>query len=185
MSNIVAIVGRPNVGKSTLFNRLIGGRRAIVKEVSGVTRDRHYGKSEWNGKKFSVIDTGGYVSGSEDIFEGEIRRQVEIAIDEATAIVFVVDVETGITDLDHAVANVLRQSQKPILVAANKVDNNERINDTFEFYQFGLEHVFGISAINGSGTGELLDHLSEQLYDEKEEEGSEIPRIAIIGKPNH
>ena len=184
MSNIVAIVGRPNVGKSTLFNRLIGGRRAIVKEVSGVTRDRHYGKSEWNGKKFSVIDTGGYVSGSEDIFEGEIRRQVEIAIDEATAIVFVVDVETGITDLDHAVANVLRQSQKPILVAANKVDNNERINDTFEFYQFGLEHVFGISAINGSGTGELLDHLSEQLYDEKEEEGSEIPRIAIIGKPN-
>jgi len=184
LSNIVAIVGRPNVGKSTLFNRLIGGRRAIVKEVSGVTRDRHYGKSEWNGKKFSVIDTGGYVSGSEDIFEGEIRRQVEIAIDEATAIVFVVDVETGITDLDHAVANVLRQSQKPILVAANKVDNNERINDTFEFYQFGLEHVFGISAINGSGTGELLDHLSEQLYDEKEEEGSEIPRIAIIGKPN-
>ena len=184
MSNIVAIVGRPNVGKSTLFNRLIGGRRAIVKEVSGVTRDRHYGKSEWNGKKFSVIDTGCYVSGSEDIFEGEIRRQVEIAIDEATAIVFVVDVETGITDLDHAVANVLRQSQKPILVAANKVDNNERINDTFEFYQFGLEHVFGISAINGSGTGELLDHLSEQLYDEKEEEGSEIPRIAIIGKPN-
>ena len=184
MSNIVAIVGRPNVGKSTLFNRLIGGRRAIVKEVSGVTRDRHYGKSEWNGKKFSVIDTGGYVSGSEDIFEGEIRRQVEIAIDEATAIVFVVDVETGITDLDHAVANVLRQSQKPILVAANKVDNNERINDTFEFYQFGLEHVFGISAINGSGTGELLDHLAEQLYDEKEEEGSEIPRIAIIGKPN-
>jgi len=184
LSNIVAIVGRPNVGKSTLFNRLIGGRRAIVKEVSGVTRDRHYGKSEWNGKKFSVIDTGGYVSGSEDIFEGEIRRQVEIAIDEATAIVFVVDVETGITDLDHAVANVLRQSQKPILVAANKVDNNERINDTFEFYQFGLEHVFGISAINGSGTGELLDHLAEQLYDEKEEEGSEIPRIAIIGKPN-
>jgi GTPase len=184
LSNIVAIVGRPNVGKSTLFNRLIGGRRAIVKEISGVTRDRHYGKSEWNGKKFSVIDTGGYVSGSEDIFEGEIRRQVEIAIDEATAIVFVVDVETGITDLDHAVANVLRQSQKPILVAANKVDNNERINDTFEFYQFGLEHVFGISAINGSGTGELLDQLSEQLYDEKEEEGSEIPRIAIIGKPN-
>lgn len=184
MSNIVAIVGRPNVGKSTLFNRLIGGRRAIVKEVSGVTRDRHYGKSEWNGKKFSVIDTGGYVSGSEDIFEGEIRRQVEIAIDEATAIVFVVDVETGITDLDHAVANVLRQSQKPILIAANKVDNNDRINDTFEFYQFGLEHVFGISAINGSGTGELLDHLSNQLYDEKEEEGSEIPRIAIIGKPN-
>ena len=136
MSNIVAIVGRPNVGKSTLFNRLVGSRRAIVKEVSGVTRDRHYGKSEWNGKEFSVIDTGGYVSGSEDIFEGEIRRQVEIAIEEANAIVFVVDVETGITDLDNAVADILRQTKKPIVVAANKVDNNERINNTFEFYQF-------------------------------------------------
>ena len=184
MSNIVAIVGRPNVGKSTLFNRLIGGRRAIVKEVSGVTRDRHYGKSEWNGKNFSVIDTGGYVSGSDDIFEGEIRRQVEIAIEEATVLVFVVDSETGVTDLDNAVANILRQSKKPILVAVNKVDNNERINDTFEFYQFGLEHLFGISAINGAGTGELLDCLAEQLYDEKEDDQPEIPRIAIIGKPN-
>ena len=184
MSNIVAIVGRPNVGKSTLFNRLIGGRRAIVKEVSGVTRDRHYGKSEWNGKKFSVIDTGGYVSGSDDIFEGEIRRQVEIAIEEATCIIFVVDSETGITDLDQAVANILRQAKKPIIVVANKVDNNERINDTFEFYQFGLEHVFGISAINGAGTGEMLDHLAEQLYNEKEPEETEIPRIAIVGKPN-
>ena len=184
MSNIVAIVGRPNVGKSTLFNRLIGGRRAIVKEVSGVTRDRHYGKSEWNGKKFSVIDTGGYVSGSDDIFEGEIRRQVEIAIEEATVLVFVVDSETGVTDLDNAVANILRQSKKPILVAVNKVDNNERINDTFEFYQFGLENLFGISAINGAGTGELLDCLAEQLYDEKEDDQPEIPRIAIIGKPN-
>tara|TARA_B100000963_G_scaffold57704_1_gene45821 strand:- start:1594 stop:2898 length:1305 start_codon:yes stop_codon:yes gene_type:complete len=184
LSNIVAIVGRPNVGKSTLFNRLIGGRRAIVKEVSGVTRDRHYGKSEWNGKKFSVIDTGGYVSGSDDIFEGEIRRQVEIAIEEATVLVFVVDSETGVTDLDNAVANILRQSKKPILVAVNKVDNNERINDTFEFYQFGLEHLFGISAINGAGTGELLDCLAEQLYDEKEDDQPEIPRIAIVGKPN-
>jgi GTP-binding protein len=184
LSNIVAIVGRPNVGKSTLFNRLIGGRRAIVKEISGVTRDRHYEKSEWNGKKFSVIDTGGYVSGSDDIFEGEIRRQVEIAIEEATVLVFVVDSETGITDLDNAVANILRQSKKPILVAVNKVDNNERINDTFEFYQFGLENLFGISAINGAGTGELLDCLADQLYNEKEEEESEIPRIAIIGKPN-
>jgi GTP-binding protein len=184
LSNIVAIVGRPNVGKSTLFNRLIGGRRAIVKEISGVTRDRHYGKSEWNGKKFSVIDTGGYVSGSDDIFEGEIRRQVEIAIEEATVLVFVVDSETGITDLDNAVANILRQSKKPILVAVNKVDNNERINDTFEFYQFGLENLFGISAINGAGTGELLDCLADQLYNEKGEEESEIPRIAIIGKPN-
>jgi GTP-binding protein len=184
LSNIVAIVGRPNVGKSTLFNRLIGGRRAIVKEVSGVTRDRHYGKSEWNGRKFSVIDTGGYVSGSDDIFEGEIRRQVEIAIEEATCIIFVVDTETGITDLDQAVANVLRQAKKPIIVVANKVDNNERINNTFEFYQFGLEHVFGISAINGAGTGEMLDHLAEQLYNEKEPEETEIPRIAIVGKPN-
>ena len=184
MSNIVAIVGRPNVGKSTLFNRLIGGRRAIVKEVSGVTRDRHYGKSEWNGRKFSVIDTGGYVSGSEDIFEEEIRRQVKIAIEEATCIIFVVDTETGITDLDQAVANVLRQAEKPIIVVANKVDNNERINNTFEFYQFGLEHVFGISAINGAGTGEMLDHLAEQLYNEKEPEQAEIPRIAIVGKPN-
>jgi len=184
LSNIVAIVGRPNVGKSTLFNRLIGGRRAIVKEVSGVTRDRHYGKSEWNGKQFSVIDTGGYVSGSDDIFEGEIRRQVKIAIEEATVLIFVVDVETGITDLDESVAQLLRNSKKPIIVVANKVDNNERINDTFEFFQFGLEHVFGISAINGSGTGEMLDHLAEQLYDEKEDQNNEIPRIAIVGKPN-
>ncbi len=184
MSNIVAIVGRPNVGKSTLFNRLIGGRRAIVKEVSGVTRDRHYGKSEWNGKQFSVIDTGGYVSGSDDIFEGEIRRQVAIAIEEATVLIFVVDVETGITDLDESVAQLLRNSKKPIIVVANKVDNNERINDTFEFFQFGLDHVFGISAINGSGTGEMLDHLAEQLYDEKEDKNNDTPRIAIVGKPN-
>ena len=184
MSNIVAIVGRPNVGKSTLFNKLIGGRRAIVKEVSGVTRDRHYGKSEWNGKQFSVIDTGGYVSGSDDIFEGEIRRQVKIAIDEATVIIFVVDVETGITDLDESVAKVLRNSKKHIIVVVNKVDNNERINSTFEFYQFGLEHIFGLSAINGSGTGEMLDHLAELLYDEKEPKPTEIPRIAIVGKPN-
>ena len=184
MSNIVAIVGRPNVGKSTLFNRLIGGRRAIVKEVSGVTRDRHYGKSEWNGKQFSVIDTGGYVSGSDDIFEGEIRRQVAIDIEEATVLIFVVDVETGITDLDESVAQLLRNSKKPIIVVANKVDNNERINDTFEFFQFGLDHVFGISAINGSGTGEMLDHLAEQLYDEKEDKNNDTPRIAIVGKPN-
>lgn len=184
MSNIVAIVGRPNVGKSTLFNRLIGGRRAIVKEVSGVTRDRHYGKSEWNGKQFSVIDTGGYVSGSDDVFEAEIRRQVAIAIEEATVLIFVVDVETGITDLDESVAQLLRNSKKPIIVVANKVDNNERINDTFEFFQFGLDHVYGISAINGSGTGEMLDHLAEQLYDEKEVVDNEKPRIAIVGKPN-
>jgi len=153
MGNIVAIVGRPNVGKSTLFNRLVGRRKAIVQETSGVTRDRHYGKSEWNGREFSVIDTGGYVSGSDDIFEGEIRKQVEIAIDEANAILFVVDVETGVTDLDQAVANMLRRTDTPVLVVSNKVDNNERQNDVFEFYNFGLEEGYGISAINGSGTG--------------------------------
>ena len=149
MSNIVAIVGRPNVGKSTLFNRLVGARKAIVKEVSGVTRDRHYGKSNWNGKDFSVIDTGGYVTASDDVFEGEIRRQVEIAIDEANVILFMVDVETGVTDLDQAVAHVLRKSVKPVLVVANKVDNHDRLNEIYEFYNFGLDQVYGIRSING------------------------------------
>ncbi len=184
MGNIVAIVGRPNVGKSTLFNRLVGRRKAIVQETSGVTRDRHYGKSEWNGREFSVIDTGGYVSGSDDIFEGEIRKQVEIAIDEANAILFVVDVETGVTDLDQAVANMLRRTDTPVLVVSNKVDNNERQNDVFEFYNFGLEEVYGISAINGSGTGELLDALVTKFKDDEAVSDSELPRIAIVGKPN-
>ena len=184
MSNIVAIVGRPNVGKSTLFNRLVGARKAIVKEVSGVTRDRHYGKSNWNGKDFSVIDTGGYVTGSDDIFEGEIRRQVEIAIDEANVILFMVDVETGVTDLDQAVASVLRKSVKPVLVVANKVDNNDRLNDIYEFYNFGLEEVFGISSINGAGTGDLLDAMVTKFSDDEPSEDLGLPRIAIVGKPN-
>jgi len=183
---IVAIVGRPNVGKSTLFNRMTESRKAIVQETSGVTRDRHYGKGQWNGTEFSVIDTGGYVKGSDDIFEDEIRKQVMIAIEESDVIVFVVDVETGITDLDEAVANVLRQTTKPIIVASNKVDNHDRINDTYEFYQFGFGEVYSISAINGGGTGEFLDALIESLPEEKLllDKMSDLPRIAIVGKPN-
>jgi GTP-binding protein len=153
MSNIGAIVGRPNVGKSTLFNRLTESRKAIVDEQSGVTRDRHYGFAEWGGKKFSVIDTGGYVRGSEDMFEGEIRKQVEIAIEEASVIIFVVDVETGTTGLDDSVASMLRKSKKKVLLVANKVDNNERIAQSAEFNKFGLGEPFCISSINGSGTG--------------------------------
>ncbi len=182
---LVAIVGRPNVGKSTLFNRLTETRAAIVQETSGVTRDRHYGKSEWNGVEFSVIDTGGYVSGSDDVFEGEIRKQVVIALEEANAVVFVVDVEAGITDLDEAVAKLLRKTKKPTFLVANKVDNSERLNDTFEFYNFGLGDVYGISAINGSGTGELLDGLVDAIKDlDPPKEESDLPRIAIVGKPN-
>lgn len=184
MGNIVAIVGRPNVGKSTLFNRLIGSRKAIVQESSGVTRDRHYGKSIWNGKEFSVIDTGGYVQGSDDIFEEEIRKQVVIAIEEANVIIFVMDVESGITDLDEAVAKVLRRTKKPIVVVVNKVDNNARRDDVFEFYNLGLGEVYSLSAINGSGTGDILDVVVDGFELEEEEARSEIPRIAIVGKPN-
>lgn len=185
MGNIVAIVGRPNVGKSTLFNRLIGSRKAIVKETSGVTRDRHYGKSIWNGKEFSVIDTGGYVQGSDDIFEGEIRKQVLIAIEEANVIVFVVDVESGITDLDESVARILRKTKKPILLVVNKVDNNSRRDDVYEFFNLGLGDVLPLSAINGSGTGDILDLIVENFEVEEEDENKdEIPRIAIVGKPN-
>jgi GTP-binding protein len=183
---IVAIVGRPNVGKSTLFNRLTESRAAIVQETSGVTRDRHYGKAEWNGIEFSLIDTGGYVKGSDDVFEDEIRKQVVIALEESNAVIFVVDVETGITDLDESVANLLRKTKKPTFVVVNKVDNSERINDTYEFYNFGLDNVVNISAINGSGTGELLDDLTDALkeLDKPEEIDPDIPRIAIVGKPN-
>ncbi len=183
---IVAIVGRPNVGKSTLFNRLTESRAAIVQETSGVTRDRHYGKADWNGVEFSLIDTGGYVKGSDDIFEGEIRKQVVIALEEANAVIFVVDVETGITDLDESVAKLLRKTKKPTFVVVNKVDNSERINDTYEFYNFGLENVVNISAINGSGTGELLDGLTDALkeLDKPLEIDADLPRIAIVGKPN-
>lgn len=186
MNNIVAIVGRPNVGKSTFFNRLIQRRDAIVDAVSGVTRDRNYGKSEWNGKEFSVIDTGGYVKGSDDIFEGEIRRQVELAIDEADAIIFVVDVEEGITPMDSEVAKLLRKITKPVLVAVNKVDNAKREQDAFEFYNLGLGDYFSISGMSGSGTGDLLDKLVEVLpkLPEINEEEETLPRFAVVGRPN-
>src|SRR5437868_11978359 len=163
MSNIVAIVGRPNVGKSTLFNRLIEARKAIVDEESGVTRDRHYGHAEWNGKRFSVIDTGGYVRGSDDIFEGEIRKQVEVAIEEASVILLVVDVESGITDLDDAVVKMLRKGKKKIFLVANKVDNPQRIPAAAEFYKFGLGEPYCISSVSGTGTGELLDALIKEF----------------------
>ena len=186
MNNIVAIVGRPNVGKSTFFNRLIQRREAIVDSVSGVTRDRNYGKSEWNGKEFSVIDTGGYVKGSDDIFEGEIRRQVELAIDEADAIVFVVDVEEGITPMDEEVAKLLRKVKKPILLVVNKVDNAMREKDAVEFYKLGLGDYFTISGMSGSGTGELLDKIVEVLPELPEaiEEENPLPRFCVVGRPN-
>jgi GTP-binding protein len=186
MNNIVAIVGRPNVGKSTFFNRLIQRREAIVDSVSGVTRDRNYGKSEWNGKEFSVIDTGGYIKGSDDIFEAEIRRQVELAIDEADAIIFVVDVEEGITPMDDEVAKLLRKVTKPVLLAVNKVDNSKRVTDALEFYNLGLGEYFTIGAMNGSGTGELLDKLVEVLPEMPEavEDENPLPRFAVVGRPN-
>jgi len=184
MNNIVAIVGRPNVGKSTLFNRLIKKRHAIVDAVSGVTRDRHYGKSEWNGKQFSVIDTGGYIMGSDDYFEAEIRKQVQLAIEEADVIIFMVDVESGITAMDNEVANILRQINKPILVAVNKVDNAMRIADATEFYSLGLGDYYTLSSINGSGTGELLDDLVKLLPNTDENEESDLPRFAVVGRPN-
>ncbi|MFZ4671390.1 MAG: ribosome biogenesis GTPase Der [Flavobacterium sp.] len=186
MNNIVAIVGRPNVGKSTFFNRLIKRREAIVDSVSGVTRDRNYGKSEWNGKEFSVIDTGGYIKGSDDIFESEIRRQVELAIDEADAIIFVVDVEEGITPMDAEVAKLLRKVTKPILLAVNKVDNAMREKDAVEFYNLGLGEYFTIASISGSGTGELLDELVKVLPElpEVSEEEAALPRFCVVGRPN-
>lgn len=186
MSNIVAIVGRPNVGKSTFFNRLIQRREAIVDSVSGVTRDRNYGKSEWNGKEFSVIDTGGYIKGSDDIFEGEIRKQVELAIDEADAIVFLVDVEEGITPMDNEVAKLLRKVTKPVLLVVNKVDNAKREQDAFEFYNLGLGEYVTMSGMSGSGTGEVLDKIVEILPElpEVEEVQDELPRFAVVGRPN-
>lgn len=185
MNNIVAIVGRPNVGKSTFFNRLIQRREAIVDSVSGVTRDRNYGKSEWNGKEFSVIDTGGYIKGSDDVFEAEIRRQVELAIDEADAIIFVVDVEEGITPMDAEVAKLLRKVTKPILLAVNKVDNAMREKDAIEFYNLGLGDYFTIASISGSGTGDLLDKLVEVLPELPETSEEEVlPRFCVVGRPN-
>jgi len=183
VANIVAIVGRPNVGKSTLFNRLTESRKAIVDEMSGVTRDRHYGKADWIGRPFSVIDTGGYVHGSDDIFEGEIRKQVVLAIEEANVILFVVDVTTGLTDLDIEVAGMLRKSGKKVVMVANKVDNSARINDHVEFYKLGLGEIFTISAISGSGTGELLDEVVKH-FGPDEEELTDIPKLAIVGQPN-
>jgi len=185
MAGIVAIVGRPNVGKSTLFNRLVGQRQAIVDETSGVTRDRQYGKSEWCGKQFSVIDTGGYVTNSDDVFENEIKKQVLLAINEAHVILFLVDVYGEITDLDEAVANILRKHKKNVILVANKVDNNERLGDAQIFYKLGLGEVFCISAMSGSGSGELLDQVITMLpKQENETEETELPRIAIVGRPN-
>ncbi|NBB27439.1 ribosome biogenesis GTPase Der [Cellulophaga sp. BC115SP] len=185
MSNILAIVGRPNVGKSTLFNRLIEQKKAIMDNVSGVTRDRHYGFGEWTGKYFTVIDTGGYVHGSEDTFEGAIREQVELAIEEADVLLFVVDCHTGITDLDKDFANVLRRSKKPVYVAANKADTFEKGLMASEFYELGLSEPFAISAENGSGTGDLLDGIVSHFPEEGiENPHQDIPKIAIVGKPN-
>lgn len=185
MSNIIAIVGRPNVGKSTLFNRLTESRKAIVDESSGVTRDRQYGKSVWNGIDFSVIDTGGYAVNSEDIFEGEIRKQVMLAIEESDVILFVVDVENGITDMDEEVAAVLRRSSKKVFVAVNKVDNNKRILDSHEFYSLGLGEIYCISSMTGSGTGELLDAIVQEFPEKVEPDMEEnVPHFAIIGRPN-
>ncbi|WP_298391488.1 ribosome biogenesis GTPase Der [Flavobacterium sp.] len=186
MNNIVAIVGRPNVGKSTLFNRLIQRREAIVDSVSGVTRDRNYGKSEWNGKEFSVIDTGGYIRGSDDVFEGEIRKQVELAIDEADVIIFVVDVEEGITPMDETVAKLLRKVTKPVLLAVNKVDNSMREKDAIEFYNLGLGEYFTFASISGSGTGDLLDALIDAfpVKPEPTKEEVALPRFCVVGRPN-
>ena len=184
MPNIVAIVGRPNVGKSTFFNRLTETRAAIVDEMSGVTRDRHYGKCEWNGREFSVIDTGGYVTGSDDIFEGEIRKQVKIAIDEASLLLFLVDVTTGVTDDDREVANLLRKTKKKVFLVANKVDNGDRQTWAAEFYGLGLGEVYCISSINGSGTGDLLDDVVKSFKSEEDEEQLDLPKFAIVGRPN-
>ncbi len=185
MSNIVAIVGRPNVGKSTLFNRLFGERQAIIDDTSGVTRDRIYGTSEWNGKSFTIVDTGGFVKNSEDVFEKAIRQQVKLAIDEASVIIFMVDVLTGITDLDEQVADLLRRSKKKVYLAVNKVDNHQRMLLANEFYGLGFENTYFLSSISGTGVGEILDDIVEVLeVPVSEEFVNELPQIAIIGQPN-
>jgi GTPase len=187
MSFTVAIVGRPNVGKSTLFNRLLEQRKAIVDDMSGVTRDRQYGVTDWNGKTFNVIDTGGFVHGSEDMFEREIAKQVLVAVEEAQAIIFLVDAATGLTDLDDAMASVLRKSTKPVFLTVNKVDNNDRLLEASEFYSLGMEPVFFIAAASGSGTGELLDAITELITDDdtrQSEVMAALPKFAIIGQPN-
>ena len=183
--SLVAIVGRPNVGKSTLFNRLVGHRQAIVDETAGTTRDRHYGKTDWNGKEFSIIDTGGYAVNSDDIFEDDIRRQVMLAIEEADLILFMVEVKTGITDLDMMMADILRRSGKKVIVVCNKVDNYDLIYQSHEFYSLGLGDIFCISSMSGSGTGDLMDEILKQLpEDTKAEEFDDLPRITIVGRPN-
>ncbi|MFN4962327.1 MAG: ribosome biogenesis GTPase Der [Bacteroidota bacterium] len=187
MSFTVAIVGRPNVGKSTLFNRLLEQRKAIVDDISGVTRDRQYGVADWNGKNFNVIDTGGFVQGSEDVFEREIAKQVLVALEEANVILFMVDAATGRTDLDDAMVGLLRKSTKPVFVVVNKVDNNERLLEASEFYSLGLEHVFFIAAASGSGTGEVLDAVTDLMPDDLttgEDIENKLPKFAIIGQPN-
>lgn len=187
MSYTVAIVGRPNVGKSTFFNRLLEQRKAIVDDVSGVTRDRQYGVADWNGKVFNIVDTGGFVPKSEDVFEREIARQVHIAVEEANALIFMTDVTTGITDLDEAMADILRRSTKPVYLAVNKVDNHQRQLEASEFYALGFEQVFFISSISGSGSGELLDALAAQITDAESDaviSQDALPKIAIIGQPN-
>ncbi len=186
MGFTVAIVGRPNVGKSTFFNRLLEERKVIVDNISGVTRDRQYGESDWNGKSFNVIDTGGFVQDSDDVFEIEIAKQVRIAIDEADAIVFMTDAAVGLTDMDESVAHLLRRSTKPVFLAVNKVDNNNRLLEASEFYVLGFDNVFFISSISGSGSGELLDAITALIdkKDVEEEPQDELPRIAIIGQPN-
>jgi len=183
MSNIIAIVGRPNVGKSTLFNRIVKQREAIVDSVSGVTRDRHYGKGDWNGKEFSLIDTGGYVVGSEDIFELEIDKQVELAIDEADVIIFMVDVETGVTSMDSDIANMLRKIDKPVYLVINKVDNSSRINDASEFFELGFDKYYPIASINGFGTGDLLDAVVKD-FSEDLDLSDNLPKFAVVGRPN-
>ncbi|MDQ3277492.1 MAG: ribosome biogenesis GTPase Der [Bacteroidota bacterium] len=185
MAFTVAIVGRPNVGKSTIFNRLLEQRKAIVEDTPGVTRDRQYGTAEWNGKSFYVIDTGGFVPESEDLFEREIRKQVRIAMDEASVILFVVDAATGMTDLDDAMADILRRSTKPVILVVNKVDNNERLLEASEFYSLGFETVHFISAMSGSGSGDLLDDVTALMEEEGDiQEDENLPKFAIIGQPN-
>ena len=176
-------VGRPNVGKSTLFNRIVKQREAIVDSVSGVTRDRHYGKGDWNGKEFSLIDTGGYVVGSDDVFELEIDKQVELAIDESDVIIFMVDVDTGITSMDKDIADMLRKIKKPVFLVVNKVDNSSRINDASEFYELGIDKYYPIASINGFGTGDLLDAIVEN-FSENVDLSDDLPKFAVVGRPN-
>ena len=184
--SLVAIVGRPNVGKSTLFNRLVGMRQAIVDDTAGVTRDRHYGRCEWCGREFSVVDTGGYTTNSDDVFESAIRSQVQIAIDEADLVLFMVEAATGITDYDAEIADILRRSKKPVVLCVNKVDSGEKMFDSYQFYSLGLGELYSISAANGSGTGDLLDAVVAALPEEEEQEDPHagLPRITIVGKPN-